>query len=69
MKKSVRRLCVLLCLYAAAFLACIGGAGILTLIVPIPNWHMGALAVWIIFCLGGLCIPEEGWDRLLQKRK
>ena len=69
MKRFLWRSFVLLGLYAAMLLACVGIMGILSLMFPISNWGMGGVAVWFVACFGSLCIPDEVWDRFLWKKK
>ena len=68
MKEWMRRSLILVGVYAAALLACVGMMGILNLIAPFLNWRMSAVAVWFVGCFGSLCIPDEVWDRLLRKK-
>ena len=68
MKKVMRNVCVLVLFYAGVLLACVAGVSILGLAVSIPNAPMTGVAVWFIFCFGGLCVPDEVWNRWLLKK-
>lgn len=57
--------CSWIAVHIAALVVCMLAMGLLSLIFPIPNWHMVAVGIWFIACFAGLCIPDDVWKKWL----
>ena len=68
MKKNLSRICFFVVFYAVALLACLAGVGLLSVLITVPNCPMVGLGVWLTFCFGSLCIPDELWERWMADK-